>query len=87
MDGYHLIDDLSHDRLFMADLGELTYLSGKSLAMLRRIAPDHTLFVTSNKPPRLRICLYEHERQEMMSECAAYIGRAREMIKHKLHTR
>lgn len=71
----------------MASLSEKIYLGGKSLALLRRIIPDHDILMVASTIPTIDICLTEDQQLHLNSQSTVYIERVKAMVKHKIYTR
>jgi len=86
-DGYSL-DKVRNDRcLFVDDVSERMFVGGKSLALLRRIAPDHEILMVKCEAPRLDICLTEDQQLDLGSQSTVYIETVNAVINHKVYTR
>ena len=63
------------------------YLGGKSLALLRKIVPDHDILAVGLDPPNLDVCLTKEHQLHLSSQSTIYNEKVKAMVKHKIFTR
>ena len=72
---------------FLADIQEKVHLTGKSLALLRLICPDHHLAGTHrDSQPSLRLAVSADQQMELQESCKVYETKLQEVAKECTET-